>query len=196
MCLFLTPEQISAVTSASLVDIQATWPLVCEALDWAGINHPLVQVGAAATIAIETGNFQPVKEIESKTPGSPLYKTQQRYFKTGYFGRGYIQLTWFDNYKAAGRALGLDLLTDPDQALQPYIAAKILAWYLKTRPVSNKDPRRIFEACLASDWNALRRGINGPNFQIDAKTHIRHTRFCVELAKMVSNSDFREMPNA
>jgi predicted chitinase len=48
-------------------------------------------------------------------------------------GRGFIQLTGRDNYKMAGRALGLPLLKKPDLAAKPEIAAKIAVWYWKTR---------------------------------------------------------------
>ena len=43
-----------------------------------------------------------------------------------YRGRGYVQLTGRANYAKAGKALGLDLLRNPDLALQPTVAAQIL----------------------------------------------------------------------
>lgn len=43
-----------------------------------------------------------------------------------FFGRGYVQLTWRANYKRAGDNLGVDLCADPDKALHPEIAAKVL----------------------------------------------------------------------
>lgn len=41
-------------------------------------------------------------------------------------GRGYVQITGRGNYEKAGRKLGLNLLADPDAALSPPIAAKVL----------------------------------------------------------------------
>jgi putative chitinase len=41
-------------------------------------------------------------------------------------GRGFVQLTWERNYERAGRELGVDLTTDPDAALQPEIAYRVL----------------------------------------------------------------------
>jgi putative chitinase len=46
-----------------------------------------------------------------------------------YRGRGYIQLTGKDNYRAAGEALDLDLVGKPDLAADPKHASKIAAWY-------------------------------------------------------------------
>ncbi len=43
-----------------------------------------------------------------------------------FYGRGYVQLTWYDNYLRAGSELGVDLVKNPELALQPEIAAKIM----------------------------------------------------------------------
>lgn len=45
-----------------------------------------------------------------------------------HYGRGYVQLTWQENYAKADRALGLDglLLREPDRAMEPHIAAAIM----------------------------------------------------------------------
>jgi putative chitinase len=43
-----------------------------------------------------------------------------------YYGRGYVQLTWKNNYAYQGAKLHLPLLTTPDLALEPGPAARIL----------------------------------------------------------------------
>ncbi len=43
-----------------------------------------------------------------------------------YHGRGYVQLTGRRNYTVAGEALGVDLVSKPELALDPSIAAKIM----------------------------------------------------------------------
>jgi hypothetical protein len=43
-----------------------------------------------------------------------------------YFGRGFIQLTWYENYEMMGRLLGIDLLNNPELALHPSISAQIM----------------------------------------------------------------------
>jgi predicted chitinase len=51
-----------------------------------------------------------------------------------YYGRGPIQLSWNFNYGAAGAALGLPLLTNPDLAQQdPAVAWKTALWYWMTQ---------------------------------------------------------------
>ncbi len=45
-----------------------------------------------------------------------------------YYGRGYVQLTWWNNYASAGASIGrgLDLLYNPDLALDPTIAYEVM----------------------------------------------------------------------
>lgn len=43
-----------------------------------------------------------------------------------YYGRGYVQLTWFDNYALASKKLGIDFLNNPEFVSQKQYAVKIL----------------------------------------------------------------------
>lgn len=49
-----------------------------------------------------------------------------------YYGRGYVQLTWLTNYQAAAVRFGIDLVGNPDLALDPTIAARILFWGIQS----------------------------------------------------------------
>lgn len=51
-----------------------------------------------------------------------------------YFGRGYVQLTWWSNYAKAGVALGkgLDLLFDPELVKQPETAYALMSHGMRT----------------------------------------------------------------
>lgn len=69
-----------------------------------------------------------------------------------YRGRGYVQLTGWANYERASRKLGVDLLNNPDLALDPKIAAKIIVkgmtegWFTGKKLsdyTSYKDMRRV-----------------------------------------------------
>jgi len=51
-------------------------------------------------------------------------KKHLRYYP--YYGRGYVQLTWEYNYKKFGELLGIDLVNNPDRALEPEYAVQIL----------------------------------------------------------------------
>jgi len=54
-----------------------------------------------------------------------------------YHGRGFVQLTGRDNYRMAGKALGIDLLNHPELAEKPDVAAQIAVWYWNTRVKPN-----------------------------------------------------------
>jgi putative chitinase len=74
-----------------------------------------------ATVKHETDDtFQPVKEYRARV-GTKLRKTQDRYWLSGYFGRGYVMITWKSNYEKFGIA------DHPEKALEPETAYKILS---------------------------------------------------------------------
>ena len=43
-----------------------------------------------------------------------------------YYGRGFVQLTWFDNYSKAGALLNVDFCNNPSLVMQPSYSADIL----------------------------------------------------------------------
>lgn len=73
-----------------------------------------------------------------------------------YCGRGYIQLTGKDQYRAAGEALDLDLVANPDLAANPENAARIATWYWQ-----NKVPQAARENARAA--GAAINGSDPPN---------------------------------
>lgn len=87
---------------------------------------------ALATTYHETaGTMRPIEEYgkgKGRDYGKKLKRSRVSYLLPDkiYFGRGYVQLTWFENYQLLGRLLGIDLLGKPELALDPFIAAKIL----------------------------------------------------------------------
>lgn len=44
-----------------------------------------------------------------------------------YRGRGYVQLTWKNNYRQASDLVGVDLVADPDRAMDPALAYRIMS---------------------------------------------------------------------
>ncbi len=68
-------------------------------------------------------------------------------------GRGLLQLTGRANYADYGKALGVDLLSDPTVAAQPSLSLKIACEYWKRRDI-NPD-------CDRDDAQAVTRKVNG-----------------------------------
>ncbi|MGL5075878.1 MAG: glycoside hydrolase family 19 protein, partial [Waterburya sp.] len=83
-----------------------------------------------ATAEMESG-MKPIREFR----GSRLTSDQEKYWHTGYYGRGFIQVTWRGNYQKVGKKLGIDLISNPDLLLDYTIATKSLVlgmrdgWY-------------------------------------------------------------------
>lgn len=80
-----------------------------------------------ATAYHETGRFKHMEEIgkgQGRDYGEPL--TLIRGETRRYHGRGFVQLTWLQNYARMSAFLGIDLVSDPDLAKRPDIAAKII----------------------------------------------------------------------
>ncbi|MEU4797952.1 glycoside hydrolase family 19 protein [Streptomyces sp. NPDC023327] len=90
-----------------------------------------------ANVSHETGGL--VHVVEQNQNNYPHYcdKTQPYGCPAGqaaYYGRGPIQLSWNFNYKAAGDALGIDLLNNPYLVEQnPSIAWQTGLWYWNTQ---------------------------------------------------------------
>jgi predicted chitinase len=77
-----------------------------------------------------------------------------------YRGRGVMQLTGKDNYEAAGKALGIDLVNNPDALKDPDVSAKVAMWYWDSR-------KGLAEAARAGDDLAVRKKVNGGTIGLD-----------------------------
>lgn len=132
---------VQSVGKGSQENLRNNMPLIINALKDQGMTDANTLAYALATIAHETANtFQPIREsfyLDKNQPAGTAGK--QTAIKNKYsggedfYGRGFIQITNDFNYKKYGEKLGIDLVKNPDEALKPDIAAKILALYFKER---------------------------------------------------------------
>lgn len=77
-----------------------------------------------------------------------------------YCGRGYVQLTWANNYRLFSDRLEVDLLTDPDLALRPDLAYRILHLGLQQGLFTGAALGTYLRA-TATDYIGARRCVNG-----------------------------------
>lgn len=77
-----------------------------------------------------------------------------------FYGRGYVQLTWYENYLKAGKELGIDLINHPEKALEPVIACKIMILGMTKGWFTGRKLIQYFDGKMASPVQA-RRIING-----------------------------------
>lgn len=79
-----------------------------------------------------------------------------------YYGRGFVQLTWYDNYLKMGNWLGIDLVNNPDLALNTSIAAKILVYGMYNGSFTGKKLSDYIDPSLPfNDFYNARRIVNG-----------------------------------
>jgi predicted chitinase len=91
-----------------------------EATETYQINTPKRRAAFIGQVAVETTHLTKLTEDPSSYASS----------RSRYKGRGLIQLTGLANYRAAGRALGLDLVTNPDQVASDHsVAARTAGWF-------------------------------------------------------------------
>ncbi|MEU9254569.1 glycoside hydrolase family 19 protein [Streptomyces sp. NPDC048270] len=90
-----------------------------------------------ANVSHETGGL--VHIVEQNQANYPHYCDASQPYgcpagQAAYYGRGPIQLSWNFNYKAAGDALGINLLANPYLVERdPAIAMKTALWYWNTQ---------------------------------------------------------------
>lgn len=110
-----------------------------------------------ATTFHETAHtMQPIAEYgygRGRSYGKPDPVTGQTYY-----GRGYVQLTWADNYRRFGDRLDIDLLNEPDRAMEPEIATRIIFEGMIYGMFTGRKLRRYFKE--DSDWYNARTIIN------------------------------------
>jgi len=115
--------------------------------------------------------FKSIREIRAK-PDTQIWRWQNRYWPSGYYGRGFSQLTWLKNYRKFSAVAGVDLVSNPDAALQPEIGAKILVYgmvngtFVAGGMSSATRLSKFFPPDGLPDWMGARKIVNG-TFQAD-----------------------------
>lgn len=90
----------------------------------AGLTAPQTAYVLATAYWETAGTMEPVREAYFLGSAAESYRAKLGY--SPWYGRGFVQLTWQANYERAGRELGIELLSNPDLALDPDVAAQVL----------------------------------------------------------------------
>eukprot|EP00461_Guttulinopsis_vulgaris_P004409 UN04411 len=117
-----------------------------------------------ATVWMETGanKLVPVEE-QWWVPVAQRQKNLSRYLVNGkyYWGRGYCQLTWHDNYKRVGKLVGRDLVNNPNLLVTDWdLSAQVLVRGMKLGAYTGKGLESYINSNKIDYYNA-RRIVNG-----------------------------------
>lgn len=129
----------------------------------AGITDPKQQAILMGRLSHESGGFSKLTEMGANAgqqyEGRKNLGNTRRGDGQKYKGRGYIQLTGRKNYEDAGKALGIDLVNNPEMAADPKYAADIATWYLTTH--KDKSGKTAAELAKTGDIVGVTQNING-----------------------------------
>jgi hypothetical protein len=147
------PNKNSFYTYSGLTSINSKYP------SFANSSNTTIRKREAAAflanMALETGDL--VYVVEQNTANYCSYCDWNQPYgcpagQCAYYGKGPIQLSWNFNYKAAGDALGYDLLGHPDWvSSNANISWQTAAWYWNTQNGPGGDGGNCHNAMLNSD---------------------------------------------
>lgn len=153
------PELAVKVMGCTLQEATINLPYITKSLATRHILDRLTLIAALGTIKVETSGFAPIPEYGDDNYFYDSYENRDDLGNTQpgdgilYKGRGFVQITGRANYEYYGQKLGINLIEDPDLALQAETASEILAEYFVDRQVS--------QTANTDDWEQVRRLVNG-----------------------------------
>jgi hypothetical protein len=152
---------IAGLWGAPIENVRSQWPLVWHFLDMFGFSDRPVLIAAIANIGLETASFLPVREAWWL---SEEWRRQNLWYWP-YYGRGLLQMSLESNYREFGPKLSallgrtIDLIADPDLALEQDVSAAFFGLYFRDHRYGSG--YGIPEAARAGDWTATRLLVNG-----------------------------------
>lgn len=123
-----------------------------------GLSNPQIAYILATTQHETAGSFQPVEEGYYLGTKAASYQKTLRYYP--FYGRGYVQLTWEDNYRLYSKKTGACLVKNPALALRPDVALFVLVDGMKHGAFTGLTLTHYINANRC-DWTKARRIING-----------------------------------
>lgn len=97
-----------------------------------------------------------------------------------YYGRGYVQLTWYENYEIMGKLLGIDLLNHPDKAMEGATAFEIMYLGMRDGLFTGKKLSNYLTDSF-NDYRGARKIINGTDKAISIANYAVNFESCIKL---------------
>lgn len=161
---FLSDPEYIGKSSVDLLKKRDFNSLCIERSRFYGLTLPTQIAYILATVDHETnGTMLPVKEAYWL---SEEWRSKNlRYYP--YYGRGYVQITWKENYEKFSKILGVDMVKNLDLALEPIHALEILIYGFKNGTFTGLKLEDFINKSK-TDYKNARKCING----LDKADHI------------------------
>jgi putative chitinase len=170
----MTPELLQVCTGSTLADAEKYAEPITDAMQRFGITTVRQRAAFLATVAIESEHLRKTEESLYYRDPVRLAAIYPRVFKNaadaapytrnpdalgellyqGYWGRGFLGLTWLRNYTAASDALGYDYIHHPELVREPLHAALTAGWFWDTNNCNAPADQ--------ADMRGVTRKVNGP----------------------------------
>jgi putative chitinase len=144
-----TKKYVQKACEASTANTDKFYDALIVAMTRYEINTPKRIAAFLATIEVESAKLTATEESLYYSSPDRLTSIFKRAFKSpaealpyiknpkalsqklynGFHGRGLIQLTWEENYRKCGTALGVDFVANPSLLSTPQYAALSAAWF-------------------------------------------------------------------
>lgn len=155
----MTPQQIMACTGARYDRACTFAPLLAAAMAEYGIDNEKRQAAFLAQVGHESGGLHWLVELWGPTDAQRRYETRYDLgniapgdgFK--FRGRGLIQVTGRANYAAAAKALGVDLIAEPEKLGEPELACRSAGSFWQTHGLN--------ALADAGEFETITRRVNG-----------------------------------
>jgi len=155
----LDAAEIATSTGCPAANVARFWPDIQASCLENGLTDRASIIAVLATIATEVGSFEPINEFGGDAYFTKNYEGRKDLgnLEPGdgvrFHGRGFIQVTGRSNYRGYGQKLGVALEQQPELALEPQVATRILGCYFKDHGIG--------DVARSGDWKGVRRKVNG-----------------------------------
>jgi predicted chitinase len=155
----LDAADIAKATGCPAANVSRFWPGIQAACVENGLTDRASIIAVLATIATEVASFEPINEFGDDAYFTKHYEGKKELgnLQPGdgvrFHGRGFIQVTGRANYRGYGQKLGVALEDQPELALDPNVATRILGCYFKDHGIGDSARR--------GDWKEVRKKVNG-----------------------------------
>lgn len=125
-----------------------------------GLMEPIKETVLASHRDRNPADATVIARLNKAWASGQLSWVKTPYWKDGWFGRGFVQTTHRDNYERLGKAIGVDLISNRDRALEPAVAAAVCCEGMQAGLFTGKSLSDYFGP-NADDPRGARRIVNG-----------------------------------